>query len=171
MPGARRISLLRHAKAGARDTPDHGRELTREGRAQCAQVAEHLLEHGRVPQLVLCSTATRTRQTWELVAAGLGESSPVRFLDVLYSADVSDAVDVLTQVPGDVTEVLVVGHEPTVSETAHHLAGAGSEPGALALVRIGVPTASLSLLHTDAPWSDLARGSAVLTAVLTSPHR
>jgi phosphohistidine phosphatase len=171
VPGARRLALLRHAKAGARDVPDHARELTRQARGQCAQVAEHLIEQGRVPQLVLCSSATRTRQTWELVAAGLVGARPeVRFLDELYAGDVPDVLDALAQVPDVVEDVLVVGHEPTMSAVAAELAGEGSEPGALALVRVGVPTAALALLQTDAAWRELGRASSVLTAVLTSPH-
>lgn len=165
---ARRLTLLRHAKAGAKDAPDHGRELTREGRGQCARVAEHLLETDRLPQLVLCSSATRTRQTWDLVAQGLPEAAAeVRHLDELYTADAADVIDALAAVPADVTDVLVIGHEPTMSETAHRLAGPRSDGAGLARVRIGVPTASLSLLETDTPWSDLAPATATLTAVLT----
>jgi len=170
-PGARRLVLLRHAKAEARDAPDHGRELARAGREQVPVVAGHLRAQGWSPQLVLCSTATRTRQTWELVAAELPEATPdVRYLDVLYGADVGDVLAELGEVPDEITDVLVVGHEPTMSATAAHLAGPGSDPAALALVRVGVPTAALSLLETEARWSELRRGAATLTAVLTSPH-
>lgn len=137
---------------------------------QCALVAEHLIAHDRVPALVLCSTATRTRQTWELVADGLPDAPPVRHLDPLYGADVLDVLTELADVPDDVAEVLVVGHEPTMSGVARYLAAAGSDPAALAQVGVGVATAALMLLETEQRWGDLGRGGSTLTAVLASPH-
>ncbi|GAB2594913.1 SixA phosphatase family protein [Pseudactinotalea suaedae] len=169
--GARTLVLLRHAKAGARDAPDHERELAAAGRAQAPLVAGRLRAQGWSPQVVLCSTATRTRQTWELVAGELPEpTTDVRYLDVLYGADLGDVLAEIGEVPDEITDVLVVGHEPTMSATAAHLAGPDSDPSALALVRVGVPTAALSFLETEARWSELRRGAATLTAVLTSPH-
>ena len=55
----------------------------------------------------------------------------------------------------DVRTVLVVGHEPTMSQAAVLLAGPESDPTTLARVRVGVPTASWSLLEVDG-WAALA---------------
>ncbi len=169
----RRLTLLRHAKAEQDGPSDHERELAVSGRGQCTQVADHLVASGRVPELVLCSTATRTQQTWELVAGRLGEraaATTVRYVDALYLGDVADILDAIAAAPSDAVDVLVVGHEPGMSETAYHLAGEGSDTAAVALVRVGVPTASLSALSTREPWSQLTRGGSTLDAVLTSPH-
>lgn len=171
MPGERaahRLTLLRHAKSDQDGSLDHGRVLAARGRRQAPDVAEHLRATGRLPQLVLCSTATRTRQTWDLVAAALPEASPeVRYLDALYLADVQDVLTAIGEVSDAVGDLLVVGHEPTTSETARHLAGPGSDAAALAQVRVGIPTAALCLLEIDATWASLAPGSATLAAVLT----
>jgi phosphohistidine phosphatase len=168
---ARRLTLLRHAKAGARDIPDHERQLAPEGRRQCPRVADHLRAAGRLPQLVLCSSSARTRETWDLVAEALPEAAPeVRYLDSLYLGEVADVLAAVAGASSDVVDVLVVGHEPTMSETALWLAGQGSDSGAFALVRVGVPTASLTLLSTDEPWQQLGRSGARLSAVLTSPR-
>lgn len=164
----RRLTLLRHAKSDQDGSPDHGRVLAARGRRQAPAVAAHLRESGRIPLLVLCSTARRTRQTWDLVAQALGCSdTPVHYLDELYLASATDVLDAVRTVPAEVLDLLVVGHEPTTSEVASLLAGPGSDPGAQAFVRVGVPTASLSLLATAAPWADLAPGGAILSAVLT----
>ena len=166
--GARRLALLRHAQAGARDIPDHERALAPQGRRQCPQVAEHLRDVGLLPELVLCSSAVRTRETWELVARVLPEATPeVRVLDELYLGEVGDVLGALAEVSDDVGSVIVVGHEPTMSETAAWLAGPGSDAGALALARVGVPTAALAVLETDTGWADLASHSATLTGILT----
>ena len=166
--GVHRLTLLRHAKSDQDGSPDHGRLLAARGRRQAPAVAEHLREIGRVPDLVLCSTAARTRQTWDLVATALGGSdTEVRYLDALYLAEVGDVLEAVRAVSEDVTDLLLVGHEPTTSETAQHLAGPDSDKAALALVRVGVPTASLTLLETELAWADLAPATATITAVLT----
>jgi phosphohistidine phosphatase len=167
----RHLVLLRHAQAahpdGARDVD---RPLTDVGRRQCATVAEHLHEHGPLPQLVLCSAAARTRETWELVAAGLPDANPeVRHLDELYETRPTDLVALLAALPDDVTSVLVVGHEPVMSGTAAVLAGPGSDDAAVARVRVGVPTASLAFLDTSRAWADLEPGTAELTEIATAP--
>jgi phosphohistidine phosphatase len=67
--------------------------------------------------------------------------------------------------PG-VRTVLVVGHEPTMASTAAYLAGPGSDDAALAQVRVGVPTATYSVLESDeVPWSDWGKGAARLAHV------
>lgn len=166
--GPRRLTLLRHAKSDQDGSPDHERVLAARGRRQAPVVAEQLRDHGRLPQLVLCSTAARTRQTWQLVADALGEGQPeVVYLDALYLADVSDVLAAVAEVHDEVGDLLVVGHEPTMSQTAARLAGPGSDPAALAQVRVGVPTAGLSLLEVDGGWVDLTPGSARLVEVLS----
>jgi len=164
-----RLTLLRHAKAGARDIPDQERQLAPEGRRQCPRVADHLRHAGRLPQLVLCSSSARTRETWDLVAEALPEASPeVRYLESLYLGEVADVLTAVAGASSAVVDILVVGHEPTMSETALWLAGEASDAGSLALVQVGVPTASLLLLSTDDPWQHLTRSGATLSDVLTS---
>ena len=67
-------------------------------------------------------------------------------------------------VSDDVRTLLVVGHEPTMSELAAALAGPGSDETTLARVRVGVPTAGWSLLGVETGWSGLTPGGAKLHA-------
>ena len=84
-----RLVLLRHAKAEhGLDVPDHDRPLTLRGRRQSAEVGTALAEAGLVPDLVLCSSSVRTRQTWELARGPLGAEPEVVFSDELYDAGV-----------------------------------------------------------------------------------
>ncbi len=61
----KRLYLLRYAKSSWKDTslPDHDRPLAGRGRRAAKAIAGHLREHGIEPELVLCSTARRARQT------------------------------------------------------------------------------------------------------------
>lgn len=167
----RHLVLLRHAQAAhPDDVDDVDRPLTDVGRRQCATVAEHLHEHGPLPQLVLCSSAARARETWQLVATGMPDADPeVRHLEELYETRPTDVVALLAGLPDEVTSVLVVGHEPVMSGTAAVLAGPGSDAAAVARVRVGVPTASLAFLDTSRRWAELEPGTTELTEIATAP--
>ncbi len=162
-----RLLLLRHAKAEQAGPTDHERPLALRGRRQASAVGAALRAEGLVPDRVLCSSALRTRQTWDLVCAGLGPAGAevaVAVHDELYDAGTQDVLALLHELTGIAT-VLVVGHEPTMSTLALRLAGPTSAPDVVDRVRHGVPTAGWSLLETDQPWDVLALGTARLRAL------
>lgn len=167
----RRLVLLRHAKAEpAGSVADVLRPLALVGRKQAARIGPALVAADVVPELVLCSDAVRTRQTWDLLKVGLGENEPeVVISPDVYTAGAGEILGLVGAVDPRVRTVLVVGHEPTMSAVAAYLAGPGSDPAALAQVQVGVPTATYSVLEADLPWHDWTRGSTVLT-LLDRPH-
>jgi phosphohistidine phosphatase len=167
---SRRLVLLRHAKAepGTGSVPDMQRPLALNGRKQAARVGMAFVSAGLVPELAVLSPSLRTRQTWDLAAAHLEPAgySRVEVRDELYEASVGDVLDLLRDIDPDVGSVLVVGHEPTMAATAAYLAAPGSDDAALAQVRVGVPTATYSVLEsTDLPWSEWGKASARLVHV------
>ena len=108
----RELLLLRHAKSN-RDEPaagDHERDLARRGERAAPQVGRLLRAEGLVPDLALCSTATRAKRTWELAAAELGREVPVRYLRTLYLAPPSRLLVTVRQQASDVGRLLLVGH-------------------------------------------------------------
>lgn len=163
----RTLVVLRHAKAEpAQGGSDEIRPLALTGRRQASSVGHHLQDAGLLPEVVLVSTALRTRQTWELAQAGLREIAPeVDLRDELYAASAGDLLEAVRGVDARVRTLLVVGHEPAVSGLAAYLAGDGSDSSAVAQVRAGVPTASLSILRAEGPWDGWGRGSARLEGV------
>lgn len=114
----RRLVLLRHAKA---DQPigiaDSDRPLTERGHADAAIAGAWLVRHGYLPDLVLCSPARRTRQTWHSVAVALaGAASPnVRYERPIYDGAPSDLLKVVQSAEPDFGTVLVIGHNPAIS--------------------------------------------------------
>lgn len=163
----RTLVVLRHAKAEPADgTVDELRPLALAGRQQASAVGRHLRDTSLIPELVLVSSALRTRQTWELARGALRDVDlEVDVRDELYAASSTTLLDAVRRVDARVRTVLVVGHEPAVSGLAAHLAGPGSDEGALAQVRVGVPTASMSVLVGDEPWGEWDRATARLTGV------
>jgi len=163
-PTVRRLVLLRHAKAEPGGTvPDVLRSLALSGRSQASAVGRSLAEAEIAPEVVLCSDAVRTRQTWDLVRPGLGDVEPdVTVTPDLYAADVAQVLALVGAVDERIRTVLVVGHEPIMSSVAEHLAGPGSESAALRQVQVGVPTASYSVLESDEPWDAWGRKTSTL---------
>ena len=73
----RKLMVLRHAKSAWPDVPDHERPLARRGQRDAPVMGRWLRAAGHVPDQVLCSTARRARETWQLAQAGLGATPQV----------------------------------------------------------------------------------------------
>ncbi len=72
----RELVLFRHAKTEPNNAGgDRARELTAGGREAAIRMAERLKAEGVAPDLVLVSTAVRTRQTWDLAKAIFPEAA------------------------------------------------------------------------------------------------
>src|SRR5690606_24856536 len=98
---------------------------------------------GNVPPIehVLCSSATRTRQTLDRT----GVSAPVSFSDRLYGATPGTMIDEINQVLDEVSTLLVIGHEPTVSQVSLGLAGPEtSDPDAAGQIAMKFPTSGIA---------------------------
>ncbi|MPV49846.1 histidine phosphatase family protein [Pseudactinotalea sp. HY160] len=167
------LLLLRHAKAEPRSGPDERRPLSATGRDQAGRVAEHL--RNRRPDVVLCSAAVRTQQTWQRLAYGLADHGievagiEVVVLESLYRASPRAVLAAVSEYGGDAGVVLVVGHEPIMSMTAAALAGPGSHEAGTHVVAAGLSTASLAVIEVDSPWREVDSGHARLVEVLHTP--
>ena len=156
----RSLMLLRHATTEAfrPGVSDHARRLTPEGEREAAAVGDHLRAAGVALDLVLCSPATRARQTVQ----GLAEPAPVVISDRLYGAGGDEIVAVLREVPDDVRHLLVVGHAPGLPAVVHDLADPqASDPAAWESVRWRFPAAALAALEFSGSWAALERAALV----------
>lgn len=155
--------MLRHAKsAWPEGVPDHERPLAGRGRRDALAAGRLLHETGHVPDLVVCSTARRTRETWDLVAAQLSASPEVVFEQRVYGASVPALIGVLRDVPERQRTVLLIGHHPGVQELVLSLAGDG-DAEAFRRARVKFPTSAVAVLELPGPWARLAPGAAELT--------
>lgn len=173
MPGTvRRLVLLRHAKAEHAAVADELRRLTSLGVRQASGVGDTLRATGLLPELVLVSSAQRTKETWKHVSGALaGDPEPeVVLSDQLYGAHALEVVDLVKAVDTRVRTLLVVGHEPAMSGAAAHLAGSGSAAH-LAQVRTGLPTGAFATLEVVGPWAELAPMGARLVDVVRPAWR
>lgn len=154
----RRLIVLRHAKSDWPDgVPDHDRPLAKRGRRDAPAVGRWLRANGYVPDTVICSTARRTRETWELVAGKLGASPAVTFEPRAYGASAMTLLHLARELPADCRTALLIGHNPGVCELASSLAGTSRG-------KLSFPTAGVAVLDHDGAWPDLAPDGARLAA-------
>jgi phosphohistidine phosphatase len=160
-----RLLLLRHATA-ERARPrqsDHERELTKEGRKEAKAIGKKIAALGEAIDLVLSSASTRTRETWDGVAPSLDEKPRVRFLQSLFEAH--DYLPIINAEGGKAHAILVIGHNPTIQETAIELAAnlSGREGNKL---RSGFPKGAVAVFEFDGEWSSLRAGQMRLEAFI-----
>ncbi|WP_189273141.1 SixA phosphatase family protein [Kitasatospora griseola] len=162
MTQQRRLIVLRHAKADWPDVPDELRPLAERGRADAAAAGRWLAAHGLVPDRVLCSTAVRTRQTWELAEPALGGAPELVLEPRAYKGEVDELIGLVRALPPMVRTAMLVGHRPEVQELVLALAGEReSEP--LERLREKFATAGIAVLDVPGEWIQLVPGSAELT--------
>ena len=121
----KRLYLLRHAKSSWKSQVggDHERPLAPRGVAATERLTSYLHAQGATPNVVLCSSARRTRETLEGIADGLGGEPTVTIDSELYGASAEQLLDRIQQLPGDVESAMVIGHNPGLYELAIQLAG------------------------------------------------
>jgi phosphohistidine phosphatase len=160
--------LLRHAKSDWPDVADHARPLAKRGRRDAPAVGRWLREHGYLPDVVVCSTARRTRQTWELIAPALGGSPSVTFEPRAYDASALTLLYLAQELPSHYRAALLIGHNPAVSELANSLVRRPAEDDAPPPPRLSFPTAAVAVLEFTGDWPALAPAQARLEA-FTAP--
>lgn len=168
----RRLILLRHAKSDwPSGTEDHARPLAKRGRKAAPVMGDYLAREGLLPDLVLVSSARRTRETWDLVALQLARAMPlpppVEWHDGLYHASPDAILAIVGTTPASVRSLVVIGHNPGLHDLACRSVGHGDRY-AFARLKQGLPTAGLVVLDFPAEdWAGLAAGDARLDRFVT----
>ncbi len=167
-----RLYLLRHAKAVWADPGerDFDRRLKQSGHADSRNIGEQMAERGLIPDIVLCSTARRARETWDGVAALIGPMEErVTYLDGLYSSDAAGYLEIARSAP-PAEIVMLVGHNPMMEDLTEALSATGDDD-ARAVLATGFPKSGLAVIAFDGPLSQAAPGRGRLEAFLTRKRR
>ncbi len=160
----RTVVLLRHAKS---DYPpgvaDHERPLAPRGMREAALAGDWLRTQIPAVDGVLCSTASRTRET--LARARI--EAPVDYVGRLYDATPGTVIEEINGAAArfgpSLRTLLVIGHEPAMSSVALGLADIhGSNAMAAENISTKFPTSAIAVLRTAEPWESLTLGGAAL---------
>jgi phosphohistidine phosphatase len=163
----RRLIVVRHAKsAWPPGVPDRARPLGPRGLRDAPVVGRRIRELVGSVDVVVVSPAQRTQQTWALINEELGHSGPVLTDARVYEAWGAHMIDLVRELPVDAHTVMVLGHEPGVSELVLGLAGP-ARPDLRDRVATKFPTGAVAVLSAERPWSEFIRGCAALESFST----
>jgi phosphohistidine phosphatase len=155
MASERKLYFLRHAKAevASAGQPDHDRALTSRGISESRRIAQYFCEHQIDPEVILCSTAVRTRQTERELRAHHPLSAETFFLAELYLAPWEEIVKTVRSfAPSDAKTALVIGHNPGLEECAARLTGELVLLATGAMAMMDVKQADFDKLGADSCW-------------------
>jgi len=118
------LTLVRHAKSSWKDTrlSDRDRPLNKRGERDAPVMGKRIHEHGIRPSLIISSPATRAWTTAKVIAREL--SYPPEFLqreDSLYLASLDEILDVICAQDDGFNSLMVVGHNPGMTDFANFL--------------------------------------------------
>jgi phosphohistidine phosphatase len=155
------VYILRHGKA--EDSNPHGdkaRNISDKGR-QDLQSLLPMLESLPIPaDIVLCSTADRTRQTLDILErCHLLEESELYYEDKMYNAHAETLLELLHGLPEDFNSVLFIGHNPGLQEFAMALLGTGDDIDVANLSQTLPTSGFVSLCFGEQTWPDIAVSS------------
>lgn len=159
MAELRTLVLMRHGKSGYPEgTPDHDRPLADRGRREATLAGRWIAENVGNIDAVICSTATRTRET--LITTGI--DAPVRFEQRIYGGSPEEIFEEIALTEAAVSTLLIVGHAPGIPWTALELASE-NESSAIDAITMKFPTSAIAVLTTATPWAELGPGTCSLS--------
>jgi phosphohistidine phosphatase len=118
------LFLIRHAKSSWDDTalPDKDRPLNDRGKRDAPKMGKRLARRDVKPDLILSSPATRALTTAEIIAKKLDyKRKDIVVDDRLYAGEADDLLNVIHKLGDKRERVILVGHNPELTELAHRL--------------------------------------------------
>jgi len=164
----KRLLLFRHAKAERETADDHKRGLEKRGETDAVRMGRFLRADAYIPDLVLCSTARRTRLTVDFLLPELGASPKVEYSSELYLAEPEAIAALVRSAPDKCGVLMIVGHNPGLEQLALGLAAVPLEKKLRK--RYGAmdekfPTCALAVIDFAVDrWADVTPGSGDLEA-------
>jgi phosphohistidine phosphatase len=164
----KRLAILRHAKSSwdDPDLDDFNRPLNERGWKAARRIGRELKRRGMKFDLVLSSTAARTRETIDGVQQHYGFDAPITFEQRLYLASEGTLLGVVRGLPEGVKAPLIVGHNPGLEQLVTGLTR-DDENGLRRRVAGKFPTGALALIELPAKrWTDVEPGSGEIVELI-----
>lgn len=163
-----RLVLMRHAKSDRTDDEidDFDRPLSERGIETAPRMGRHIAALGLTPQRILCSSARRSRDTLAGLIPALATDCEIRLTRELYLAGEDETIDQIRGHGVGAATLLVIGHEPGLTQTALALIGSG-HPSLIEDLERKFPTAGLAVIDFPAiRWVDVELKTGELVAFL-----
>ena len=120
----KQLFIIRHAKSSwaNSDESDFSRPLNDRGKNDGKKMADFFSKRKINIDLILCSTAFRTRQTASYFSDALGfPEKNICFLDELYHASSDVISSTLSKIKNEFCSVLVICHNPGITDFVNTL--------------------------------------------------
>jgi len=164
----KRLLLLRHGKAEGAASDDRKRALIPRGKADSARMGSFLREDAYVPDLILSSDATRTRQTLDAVLRELQAKPDIKYLAELYLAEPELILSLIRKANDKIPSLMIIGHNPGLEQCALALASVPLEKKLRKRYDVmdeKFPTCALAVIDFDVErWRDVTPGRGDLDA-------
>jgi phosphohistidine phosphatase len=158
------VYLFRHAKSEWADPglKDQERPLNERGKKAAPQMAAYIKSNKYKPDVILCSTARRTVETFDALKEALGDDLDVRFEDAIYLAEPNRLLERLKWLDDDIKSAMIIGHNPGLQQLALQLARSPEDHDEEKLhkrLREKFSTAALAVIKVPIKaWTDLKEG-------------
>lgn len=162
------LIVMRHAKAEKNSRDDVDRELTDKGLKQAKKVAKALDGMNLVPDVLAVSGAKRARQTAERLLKVFGDKPEVSYHKKLYTDGMSEISEILSSTKKKKNILMIVGHEPSMSEAAQWWADSTKHSSTYDMLQLGLSTASFVILASHKPLNNWDLHEADVLAVVTA---
>jgi phosphohistidine phosphatase len=158
------LFLVRHAKAVSQesDAADIDRPLMKRGKKDAQNMAKKVRKNAVVPQLIITSPARRAVKSARFFAKEFSFSPDTIVLnDLLYQppedAAESPLLDIVRNIDNRYQTVMIIGHDPLLSDFANFLQKSFTEKLTAAAV--------LQLEFPNRQWKNIAKDSATVKAL------
>jgi phosphohistidine phosphatase len=162
----RTLLLLRHGKSDWKQqaSEDFDRPLNDRGRHAAGRIGRWMKEHHLDPEWVVCSPAARTRETLARLRSHLPiPDTLIDFDDRVYLADLPTLLALLAHCPQDMSNILLVGHNPGMEQLLEYLCGPNLPLSAQGKL---MPTATLAQIALPDDWRALAVRSGKVVQII-----
>ena len=154
----KKLYILRHVQTEpAGNGGDRERELTTQGIQDARNIGKTMKARNFIPDFVLCSPATRTRQTLDKILETLG---PIQtdFARIIYEGGYNELLELARNADDAHNAVLLVGHNPAIHQFAASMAEEDCNP-ALGKLNLSYAPGTLTVLNVPLEnWAQLSHG-------------
>ncbi|TXK47921.1 phosphohistidine phosphatase [Pontibacter qinzhouensis] len=120
----RQVLICRHAEAIDHFSlqPDFGRELTKAGMLQAHQTGQWIRDNFSKVDVIVTSPANRASATARILASKLYyDDQHILYVPELYNAGEPKLLQAISTLPDKDKTLLLVGHNPGITQLARHL--------------------------------------------------
>jgi len=155
------LYIVRHAKSSwkVKDIPDEERPLLEKGKKRTKKIIEHLHDRDVVIDYLVCSHAVRALETAKILAKALKyPADKIRIDEQIYPGDVAGLRDLLLDIPLKYNSVMVVGHNPALTNLVNRLTRAKID---------WIPTSGVVCIEFDTDkWEEIVEAKSRLKFVI-----